>query len=123
MRTTLRTGAVLLSVAALAFLSSGCGIDAPLLNPAFINTFTGEVFPRTPGPNAGFVLVQAVNETPETLEFIVTIDRDVLDIDDDGNPLLDANGEFLTHGEARRPTAAAGRGPRPGSPGPRGSAA
>lgn len=80
-------------------MAGGCGGNVSFFNPAFINTLTGEYFPLTPGPSAAFVLVRAVNETEEVIEFIVTIDRDVSDTDDLGNPLIDSSGNFLTHSE------------------------
>lgn len=70
----------------------GCGI----FDPSFLNTFTGGVFPRTPGPNAAFVLVLGDNDTSRTVEFIVTIERNVLDLDDSGAAQIDENGQFLT---------------------------
>lgn len=80
-----------LALCASLFLG-GCGI----FDPSFINTFTGGVFPRTPGPNAAFVLVLGDNDTNRTVEFIVTIERDVLDLDDTGAVQIDENGQFLT---------------------------
>jgi hypothetical protein len=70
-----------------------------LFNPAFVNTLSGGIFPLTPGPNAGFVFVRAVNEADETIEFLVTVDREVPDTDDQGNFVVDASGNFLTHTE------------------------
>ncbi len=75
-----------------SLLLGGCGI----LDPSFLNTFTGGVFPRTPGPNAAFVLVLGDNDTNQTVEFIITIERNVLDLDDSGAVQIDENGQFLT---------------------------
>lgn len=74
----------------------GCGNAASLLNPAFINSRVGGVVPQTPGPGADFVLVRVVNSTGQPVEFIVTIDRNVLDLDDNGNPQRDEDGNLLT---------------------------
>ncbi|MCH7873040.1 MAG: hypothetical protein IID33_15195 [Planctomycetes bacterium] len=73
-------------------LLGGCGF----FDPSFLNTFTGGIFPRTPGPNAAFVLVLGDNDTSRTVEFIVTIERNVLDLDDTGAAQIDENGQFLT---------------------------
>ena len=75
-----------------SFLPGGCGV----LAPSFINTLTGGVNPRTPGPNADFVLVLAENATGQTIEFIITIERNVFDLDETGAVLLDENGRGLT---------------------------
>jgi hypothetical protein len=53
----------------------GCFDPALLLNPSFVNTFTGELFPFAPRPENGFVLVRVVNSTTENLTFIVTVER------------------------------------------------
>lgn len=80
---------------AAAAVSSGCG--AGFFNPAFVNSqLGGGVVPQTPGPGADFVLVRVVNSTAQPVEFIVTIDRDVLDLDDEGNPQRDEDGNLLT---------------------------
>ena len=73
-------------------LLGGCGI----FESSFINTFSGGVFPRTPGPNAAFVLVLGDNETSQTVEFIITIERNVLDLDDNGAAQIDENGNLVT---------------------------
>ncbi len=70
-------------------LGLGCGDLTSLLNPAFVSTVSGGSFPVTPGPGADFVLVRVVNETAQTAEFIVTIERQVVERDEDGNPLVD----------------------------------
>ena len=80
-----------------AAISSGCGNGAALFNPAFVNSqLGGGVVPQTPGPGADFVLVRVVNSTGQPVEFIVTIDRDILDLDDEGNPQRDQDGNLLT---------------------------
>lgn len=76
---------------------SGCGNGAAFFNPAFVNSqLGGGVVPQTPGPGADFVLVRVVNSTAQAVEFIVTIDRDVLDLDENGNPQRDEDGNLLT---------------------------
>lgn len=77
-----------------ALVVAGCG--SSFFNPAFVNSVGGGVVPQTPGPNADFVLVRVVNSTSQTVEFIVTVDQDVLDLDDQGNPQRDENGNLLT---------------------------
>ena len=71
----------------------GCG---SIFNPAFVNTTVGGQFPVTPGPPADFVLVRGLNETGETVEFTVTIEREELVLDDDGNFQVDDDGNFVT---------------------------
>lgn len=88
-----KTAATLVLSAGL--LLGGCGIQAAL-NPAFVNTVQGGVVPVTPGPNAAFVLVLGVNESPQTVEFVVTIEREVIQLNDNGEPLIDENGNFIT---------------------------
>lgn len=84
-----QTAAPLALCASLVF--GGCGI----FDPQFRSTVTGGEVPRTPGPNAAFVLVLGDNETDRTVEFIITIERNVLDLDDTGSAQLDENGQFL----------------------------
>lgn len=90
--------AALVGSTALLALSGGvgCGDLTLFLNPSFVNTTTGGVVPVTPGPPAAFVLVRARNETGETAEFIITIEREVLRRDDEGNFQLDQDGNFIT---------------------------
>lgn len=77
----------------LAFSSAlgGCGV----FNPQFRSTITGGEVPRTPGPNGAFVLALGENETNRTVEFIITIERNVLDLDDNGAAQFDEDGRFL----------------------------
>lgn len=85
----------LLACGVIAAAGSGCG--SSIFNSAFVNSqLGGGVVPQTPGPNADFVLVRVVNSTTQPVEFIVTIDRDVLDLDDEGNPQRDEDGNLLT---------------------------
>lgn len=77
-------------------MAIGCGNAAAVLNPAFANTFIGGVVPVTPGPPADFVFVRGLNETGAFAEYIVTIEREVIERDDDGNPIFDDSGEVVT---------------------------
>ncbi len=86
----------LLGVALFTAAMPGCGSGLTLFNPEFINTTTGGANPVTPGPGAAFVFVRGVNETTQTLEFVVTIERQVLDRDDNGNFVFDDFGQPLT---------------------------
>lgn len=54
-------------------------------------THSGAGAPVTPGPDAGFVLVRAVNGTDQVIEFIVTIEREVF--------AHDEQGDLVTHPE------------------------
>ncbi|RME40508.1 MAG: hypothetical protein D6788_03190 [Planctomycetota bacterium] len=88
-----------------AALSAGC------FNPAFVNTFVGGEVPLTPGPSAAFVMVRCVNETGQPVQFIVTIEREVLVTDEQGNFQVDEQGNFITRPEretVRLTTAATG---------------
>ena len=80
-------------------LAAACGSSVSFFNPAFINTISGGEIPVTPGPGAAFVLVRAVNETGQVVEFIVSIERDVLVLDEDGNFQQDDQGNFITRPE------------------------
>jgi hypothetical protein len=86
--------------AALLLGSSSCG--SGVFNPAFVNSLVGGQIPVTPGPPAAFVLVRGLNETNQTVEFIVTIQRAVLVTDDEGNFQVDDQGNFIT--EPKRET-------------------
>lgn len=83
----------------LALTTVRCGASATFLNPAFLNTVVGGQVPVTPGPPADFVLVRAVNETNQTVEFIVTIERQALARDANGDLQQDEAGNFVTRAE------------------------
>lgn len=85
---------------AVALALGGCG-GVSLLNPAFTNTISGGVFPVTPGPSAGFILVRVANETTDTMEFVVTVEKQVPRRNNDGTFVIDANGNVLTETERR----------------------
>jgi len=89
---------VLIGCGALGLLTfaAACGSTATILNPAFINTLSGGQVPVTPGPGAAFVLVRVVNETSQVVEFVVTIEREVLVVEDDGDFAQDEQGNFIT---------------------------
>jgi hypothetical protein len=82
------------ALVAAVLLATGCG--SGVFNPAFVNTLVGGVVPVTPGPAAAFVLVRCVNETNQGVEFIVTIEREVLVLDEDGDYQVDDDGNWLT---------------------------
>lgn len=81
------------SAAGVLLWALGCG---GAFNPSFINSFVGGVVPVTPGPEAAFVFVRAINETGQNAEFVVTIERNLVVTDEDGVPLLDDNGFAVT---------------------------
>ena len=76
---------------------AGCG--SGVLNPAFVNTFVGGEVPLTPGPGAAFVFVRCVNDTDLPVEFIITIQRNVLVVDADGDFQVDEDENFVTRPE------------------------
>lgn len=87
---------VFLSAAVVAVsFAMGCN-SAAIFNPTFVNLTQGGVFPLTPGPGADFVLVRVVNETPQIAEFIVTIEREIFERDENGNVILDGIGNPIT---------------------------
>ncbi len=89
----------LLAMTAVSMLvAGGCG-GVGLFNPAFVNTTVGGEFPVTPGPGAAFVLVRALNETGQIVEFIITVERQRLVLDDDGNFQIDEDNNFITRPE------------------------
>jgi len=95
-----RVGGILLLTSAVgagvSALVGGCGTGS-LFNPAFVNPLVGGQVPVTPGPGADFVLARVLNTTDQVLEFIVTIEREVLVLDDQGNFQVDeATGTFIT---------------------------
>lgn len=74
----------------------GCG---GFFSPAFVNSFVGGTFPLTPGPNAAYVMVRGLNETNEIAEFVVTIERQIIETDEEGNFLFDDFGNPITQME------------------------
>jgi hypothetical protein len=54
----------------------GCGNNAALfLNPAFVNSIQGGLFPLVPRPETNLILIRANNSTTERLTFLITIER------------------------------------------------
>ncbi len=92
-----RLAARTIACAALASALSlaGCGGAGGIFNSTFVNTLSGGEVPHTPGPGAAFVFVRCVNDTNLPVEFIVTIQRDSLVLDSDGNFQVDEDGEFV----------------------------
>lgn len=80
----------------LALAMAACTATTGLFNPSFVNTVEGDVFPRTPGPNADFVLVRVVNETPDVIRFFVTSEKRQLVRDAEGNIERDAANNPIT---------------------------
>src|SRR3989304_1857925 len=95
------TKAILIGLEALGLLTlaAACTDSVRLFNPAFINTLSGGELPVAPGPGAAFVLVRVVNETNQVVEFIVTIEREVLVVDEQGDFQQDDQGDFITRPE------------------------
>ena len=90
-------GGVLFAVTA-TLLIPACG--ASFFNPAFVNATSGGQFPVTPGPGAAFVFVRTRNETTQNVQFIVTIEREVLVVDENGNFQIDeSTQQFITRPE------------------------
>jgi hypothetical protein len=81
---------------AAAVFAAGCGIDATLFNPQFLNTLGDNFYPSTPGPNASFVFVRVINETDSAVEFVVTAEKEVRVLDEDGNVQFDDEGNVLS---------------------------
>ncbi len=77
-------------------VTTACSSTATLFNSAFLNTFVGGQVPVTPGPVAAFVLVRGVNNTNQTVEFIVTVEREALRPDANGGFERDESGNFIT---------------------------
>lgn len=96
MNKTTRFRVFLLAAVVAGLFAAGCSSTAGIFNPTFVNLTSGGVFPLTPGPGADFVFVRVVNETNTNAEFIVTIEREVFQRDDDGNVILDGLGNPLT---------------------------
>lgn len=98
MRTQVTATAVLMGCGALGLLTLAvaCGGATSVFNPAFINTLSGGQVPVSPGPGAAFVLVRVLNDTNQAVEFIVTIERNVLVLDNAGNFQQDQQGNFIT---------------------------
>lgn len=79
-------------------LACGCG---SAFNTTFCNTTLGGCVPVTPGPEAAFVLVRGLNETTQTVQFFITVEKEVLVPDENGDFQIDEDGEFITRPERR----------------------
>ena len=82
------------AAAPLVFMSFQGGCSG-VFNPAFTNTLVGGQFPLTPGPAASAMLVRVVNETTLNAEFIVTVEKAVIQRDETGNPIVDENNNVV----------------------------
>ena len=68
-----------------ALVMAGACFDPLFVNPAFVNTFQGGLFPFVPGGENDLLLVRTVNSTNVTLRFLVTIERATLLTEGGGN--------------------------------------
>jgi len=84
------------TIVAFGTFQGGC---TDLLNPAFTNTLVGGQFPLTPGPGASAILVRVVNETTQNAQFIVTVEKAVIQRDENGNPIVDENNDVVLRPE------------------------
>ena len=82
---------VLVAVGALP----GCGENATLFNPSFVNFAVGGVVPLVPGPNSGFILARVVNNTPDNIRFVVTAERETEIIDEEGVSTIETTYETV----------------------------
>ncbi|MCK4660885.1 MAG: hypothetical protein KAV82_15300 [Phycisphaerae bacterium] len=84
----MRRGMSLLCVAlAGTGLCFGCGENATLFNPGFINYSLGGIYPLVPGPQSGFILVRVINSTSnpsQNARFVVTAERQDETTDENG---------------------------------------
>lgn len=71
-----RRSAMLLMLAGIGLL--GCSADVSLFNQSFVNLFTGSVVPIVPGPDPGYVMVMGMNDSEESIEFVVTAESEEL---------------------------------------------
>jgi hypothetical protein len=74
----------------------GCSQDATLFSDTFRNYAQGDVVPLAPGPNSGLVMVRLINDTANrAVEFVVTAERQVLTVDDEGNTVIESTNETV----------------------------
>ncbi len=76
-------------------LAWGCSQNASLFSDTFRNFTAGDVVPLTPGANSGLVMVRLVNDTTQAVEFVVTAERQILVVDDEGNPVIESTDETV----------------------------
>lgn len=67
---------VLPAYAAVSLGLLACGPNAPVFNPDFVNEVTGNLFPLTPGPVPGFVMVMGYNSSEFSIEYVVTAETE-----------------------------------------------
>lgn len=72
MRTMFKRKRVLAAYAMVGLGLLACGPSAPLFNPDFVNEVTGNLFPITPGPIPGYVMVMGYNSSDFSIEYVVT---------------------------------------------------
>jgi hypothetical protein len=70
-----RAALIIALLTAAAGWTGGCGENATLFNPSFINYTQGGVVPLTPGQPSFFNLIRLVNLTGNPVQFIVTVER------------------------------------------------
>ncbi len=75
---------VRVALAVTVWSCAGCGENAMLLNPSFVNYAVGGIVPLTPGASSGFILVRVSNGTPNNIRFVVTAERKTQVIDENG---------------------------------------
>jgi len=93
MRSCFRIAAIGLAGLALVW---GCSQNATLFSDTFRNFTRGDVVPLTPGPNSGLVMVRLINDTADrAVEFVVTAERQVLTVDDEGNTVIESTNETV----------------------------
>lgn len=69
--------------------------DATLFSNTFRNTVQGDVVPLAPGEPSQFVMVRLINDTADSIEFVVTAERQILITDDEGNPVIQSSRETV----------------------------
>ena len=84
-----------LTVGVLMMWGAGCNPNATLFSDTFRNFTSGDVVPLTPGPASKLVLVRLINETNDAVEFVVTAERQVLVVDDQGVPVIQSTDETV----------------------------
>ena len=76
-------------------LGAGCNPEATLFSNTFRNTVQGDVVPLAPGEASGLVMVRLVNDTLDTIDFVVTAERQVLLTDQEGNAVIQTTDETV----------------------------
>jgi hypothetical protein len=73
----------------------GCSQEATLFSDTFRNFSEGDVVPLTPGAASELVMVRLINDTDQAIEFVVTAERQVLVVDDEGNAVIESTDETV----------------------------